>query len=311
MEKSKAHLFITGKAGTGKSTLLEYFHQNTKKKPVILAPTGVAAINVKGQTIHSFFNFYIDITPQKILHGDVKVNKKDHKLYKKLKTIIIDEVSMVRADLLDCIDAFLCRYGPHPTEPFGGVQMIFVGDLYQLPPVVIRQDRELFASYYRTPYFFSAKVMDNLPLEHIELEKVYRQKNTDFIALLNRIRNNSLEDSDIARLNERYQPNDEIKSEQCHIHLTTTNRKADEINALHLDALKGKPIISTATITGLLGKEYYPTATELSYKIGAQIMLLNNDPKRRWVNGTIGQIKAIKKDKNGDQYLRVQLQDSQ
>ena len=134
MEETSRSLFITGKAGTGKSTLLDYFCNHTKKKPVVLAPTGVAALNVKGQTIHRFFNFYIDVTPEKIRSKDTK--PRDPKLYKKLKTIIIDEVSMLRADLLDCIDVFLRMYGPKSTQVFGGVQMVFVGDLYQLPPVV-------------------------------------------------------------------------------------------------------------------------------------------------------------------------------
>ena len=143
----KGNVFITGKAGTGKSTLLEYFSKNNN--PVILAPTGVAALNVKGQTIHRFFNFYIDVTVQKI--KERKVRPRDVKLYKSLKTIIIDEVSMLRADLLDCIDTFLQMYGPEPRSKFGGVQMIFIGDLYQLPPVVTLQEREIFTGYYTTP----------------------------------------------------------------------------------------------------------------------------------------------------------------
>ena len=312
MEESYDHLFITGKAGTGKSTLLEYFCDNTDKHPVVLAPTGVAAMNVKGQTIHSFFNFYMDITPQKVANGEVKVSQKSRDLYECLQTIVIDEVSMVRADLLDCIDQMLRRYGPQPTQPFGGVQMIFVGDLYQLPPVVKHNERQLFSKHYQTPYFFSAQVMESLPLEHIELEKVYRQKNGEFITLLNRIRNNTVQDTDIERLNSRYCSDDDVPlSSEYRIHLTTTNRKADEINAKHLSELKDKTMKSRARITGLIGKEYYPTAEELSYKVGAQIMLLNNDQQRRWVNGSIAKIKAIKKDKHGTQYLKIQLEDNQ
>lgn len=232
MAAPEQHLFITGKAGTGKSTLLDYFCRQAKKKPVILAPTGVADINVKGQTIHSFFNFYIDVTPQKIWEGEVKPKPKDAKLFQTLKTIIIDEVSMLRADLLDCIDAFLCCYGPNPLAPFGGVKMVFVGDLYQLPTVVMKQDKALFEGYYDTPYFFSAKVMEKLSLEHVELEKVYRQKNAEFIELLNRIRNNSVETADMNELNERYIPACEAMPDDqpFYIHLTTTNKKADEVN---------------------------------------------------------------------------------
>ena len=148
MEDADQCLFITGKAGTGKSTLLSHFCATTRKKPVVLAPTGVAALNVKGQTIHNFFNFYVDVTPQKIREKTVKPRSHKIRLYKNLKSIIIDEVSMVRADLLDCIDAFLRLYGPAPGTPFGGVQMIFVGDLYQLPPVVNGQERKIFSTLY-------------------------------------------------------------------------------------------------------------------------------------------------------------------
>lgn len=168
MEHTKQNLFITGKAGTGKSTLLDYFCNNTQKKPVVLAPTGVAALNVKGQTIHKFFNFYIDVTPEKIRSKDIKPS--DPKLYKQLETIIVDEVSMLRADLLDCMDVFLRMYGPDATQAFGGVQMIFVGDLYQLPPVVSKDERDIFRTYYGTPYFFSAKALELLSLEVLELE---------------------------------------------------------------------------------------------------------------------------------------------
>ncbi len=313
METSQQCLFITGKAGTGKSTLLAYFCQQTKKRPVVVAPTGVAAINVKGQTIHRFFHFTPDVTPQKIAAGEVKPNAKSRRLYSKLKTLIIDEVSMLRADLLDCIDEFLRRYGTQPTIPFGGVQIIFVGDLYQLPPVVMRKEQALFRHHYETPYFFSAKVMVQLPLRHIELEKVYRQKQADFIMLLNRIRNNSADATDIARLNARYSPTQagHPSEKQFYVHLTATNRQADAINAHHLAKLDGKTHETPATITGIFGREYYPTALELDYKIGAQIMLLNNDPRQRWVNGTMGRIADIKKDQKGQQYLRVQLEASQ
>ena len=305
MGKTDKSLFITGKAGTGKSTLLDHFCNNTEKKPVVLAPTGVAALNVKGQTIHRFFNFYIDVTPEKIRKKDTR--PKDTKLYKKLRTIIIDEASMVRADLLDCIDTFLRMYGPSPSKPFGGVQMIFVGDLYQLPPVVTGQEKEIFTTHYKTPYFFSAHALKDLQLEIIELEKVYRQKDQKFVDLLNRIRNNSVEDSDIEMLNSRYQQGKTPNSDDFYISLTTTNKNADEINDEHLHTLKGKMHTSSAKITGNFGKEYFPTTTDLQFKIGAQIMLLNNDQKKRWVNGSIGVIESVKEDKNGEQYLNVRL----
>lgn len=308
MEKTGQSLFITGKAGTGKSTLLSHFCKVTDKKPVVLAPTGVAALNVKGQTIHNFFNFYVDVTPQKI--REKKSKPRRAKLYKKLKTIIIDEVSMVRADLLDCVDAFLRLYGPDPGKAFGGVQMIFIGDLYQLPPVVSSNERELFTTHYKTPYFFSAHALKDTPLEVVELEKVYRQKDPTFINLLNKIRNNSVEDADIKLLNSRHGKTDAPKKKKgFFITLTTTNARADEINATHLDALKGKAHCAEAEIKGEFGKEYFPTATELRFKPGAQIMMLNNDTNKRWVNGSIGVIEAVKKDIDDEEYLQVRLED--
>ncbi len=308
MEDTDENLFITGKAGTGKSTLLSYFCRTTDKPHVVLAPTGVAALNVKGQTIHRFFNFYVDVTPEKIRQK--KARPRNAKLYKKLKTIIIDEVSMVRADLLDCIHTFLAMYGPAPGKLFGGVQMIFVGDLYQLPPVVTSQEKELFSTHYKTPYFFSAKVLENNEPKIVELDKVYRQKDQAFVDLLNKIRNNSVDDRDIARVNSRLTKSSVPAGNGVHITLTTTNAIADGINQSHLVALKGKLYARVAQVSGDFGKEYFPTAPELSFKIGAQIMLLNNDSDRRWVNGSIGVIEAVKEDEDGDEYLAVRLQDN-
>ncbi len=301
-------LFITGRAGTGKSTLLNHFCSQSEKHPVVLAPTGVAALNVKGQTIHRFFNFYIDITPQKI--REKKVKPKDPDLYKPLKTLIIDEASMLRADLLDCIDEFLRIYGPKLGQPFGGVQMVFVGDLYQLPPVVTAPEKEVFTTHYKTPYFFSAHAFRTIELEVIELEKIYRQKDQDFIDLLNQIRNNSVDDTDIDKLNTRYLPDAEPEPDVYTINLTTTNKRADEINDLHLQQLSGTLHEASAVVDGEFGREYYPTATELQFKQGAQIMMLNNDSRKRWVNGSIGVIEAIKKNVEGDEYVRVRLQDN-
>ncbi|MDC0344768.1 AAA family ATPase [Alphaproteobacteria bacterium] len=309
MDHTNQNLFITGKAGTGKSTLLDYFCNHTKKKPVVLAPTGVAALNVKGQTIHRFFNFYIDVTPEKIRSKDTK--PRDPKLYKKLKTIIIDEVSMLRADLLDCIDVFLRMYGPDTTQAFGGVQMVFVGDLYQLPPVVGKEERDIFRTHYATPYFFSSKALESESLEVVELEKVYRQKDEQFLSLLNKIRNNSVEPEDIEELNQRHLPDvDSHQEEAFTISLTTTNANADEINETHLKALTGKLYSQKAVIKGDFGKEYYPTATTLQFKVGSQIMLLNNDQKKRWVNGSIGIIEEVTRDEDGEEYLRVRLHDN-
>lgn len=307
IEKTNENIFITGKAGTGKSTLLTYFRNNTKKNHVVLASTGVAALNVSGQTIHNFFNFYIDITPEKIITKKVVPKKKQ--LYKKLKTIIIDEISMVRADLLDCVDVFLRMYGPNSKKPFGGVQMVFIGDLYQLPPVVTSKEKELFKTYYTTPYFFSSKAFENFKINIIELEKIYRQKDKKFIELLNKVRNNTIEEDDIERINSRFSKDFKPKKSIFHITLTTRNQKAEEINDVHLKKLKTKLQTSMANIGGDFGKEYYPTAVELNFKVGAQIMLLNNDQKKRWVNGSIGIIESIGLDEdNNREFLLVRLQ---
>ncbi|HUY69387.1 MAG TPA: AAA family ATPase [Alphaproteobacteria bacterium] len=309
MEDTDKNIFITGKAGTGKSTLLSWFCRVSRKAPVILAPTGVAALNVKGQTIHNFFNFYVDVTPEKIRR---KKNKpRNAKLYQKLRCLVIDEISMVRADLMDCIDAFLRRYGPDPAREFGGVQMILIGDLYQLPPVVTSAERELFSSHYDSPYFFSAHALKNHALAQIELEKIYRQKDREFVALLNKIRNNSADENDLAHLNSRLGTSPlpaPAAQKGFSITLTTTNALADQVNETHLAALKGEMHVSEAGIEGDFGREYYPTAVELRYKAGAQIMMLNNDSEKRWVNGSLGAIESIEEDEDGKHYLAVRLE---
>jgi len=202
MEDSDRSIFITGRAGTGKSTLLNHFRNVTRKKVAVLAPTGVAALNVKGQTIHSFFRFKPGITPDRVkkLRSD-----NSESIYRKLDAIVIDEISMVRADLLDCVDRFLRLNGPESDKPFGGVQMAFIGDLYQLPPVVTSGEKAVFQSLYETPYFYGARVFDSLDMEFVELEKIYRQHDEQFITLLNAIRNNSVNEEGLELLNRRYQ----------------------------------------------------------------------------------------------------------
>lgn len=304
MEESDRHVFITGRAGTGKSTLLNYFQKQAGKKVVILAPTGVAAVNVGGQTIHSFFRFKPDVIPSAIkrLSGDEKKN-----IYKKLKTILIDEVSMVRADLLDCVDQFLRLNGPDETLPFGGVQMIFIGDLYQLPPVVGSHAREIFRTHYATPYFFSAKVFDGLDIAFVELEKIYRQQDGEFIRLLNTIRNRSVTDDDLALFNQRHDPDFTAPPGDFYIHLTSTNALADAINEEQLAGLPGRSRKFTGLIEGEFGREYLPTALELKLRKNAQIMLLNNDNYGRWVNGTIGRVTGFKKDEEGQTLIQAKL----
>lgn len=304
MEETNRHVFITGRAGTGKSTLLAYFRDHTAKPAVVLAPTGVAAINVGGQTIHAFFRFKPDVTPAAIRRrsGDGKTN-----LYRKLQTLVIDEVSMVRADLLDCVDRFLRLNGPDASLPFGGVQMIFIGDLYQLPPVVTGQAREIFRTHYATPYFFSAQAFQGLEPAFVELETVYRQQDPEFVRLLNAIRNRTVTDDDLARLNTRYDPEFTGSDGASYIHLTSTNNLADRINAERLAGLLGRNRCFRGLIEGEFGPEYLPTAPELVLKKDAQIMLLNNDASGRWINGTVGRVTGFTKDDEGGTLIRARL----
>jgi len=307
MEDSDKNVFVTGRAGTGKSTLLEYFRNTTKKNIVVLAPTGVAALNVKGQTIHSFFRFKPGITPDRVKR--LRSSKDSESIYHKLDIIVIDEISMVRADLLDCVDRFLRLNGPEADKPFGGVQMAFIGDLYQLPPVVTSSEKEVFQSLYETPYFYGARVFESLEMEFVELEKIYRQSDEEFISLLNAIRNNSITAEGLELLNQRYQPEFEPSADDFYVYLTTTNRLAEEINSRRLAALQGKLYTFTGSIEGDFGREYLPTNTELQVKVGAQVMMLNNDTGGRWVNGSIGKLTGITQNRKGDDIIIAELAD--
>ncbi|MBN2238684.1 MAG: AAA family ATPase [Dehalococcoidales bacterium] len=287
LEYSTSSVFITGRAGTGKSTLLEYFIKKTGKNVAVLAPTGVAALNVKGQTIHSFFKFKPGITPARVRKYR---SPKTVEIYRKLDTIIIDEISMVRADLLDCVDRFLRLNGPDESLPFGGIQMVFIGDLYQLPPVVTSTEREVFKSLYKTPYFYGAQVFATFSMDYIELDKVYRQSDQDFIDLLNSIRNNTINDNGLEILNSRYEPDFEPPPDEMYIYLTTTNKLAEQINTGRLLSLDSAPRKFTGKIEGEFNKEYIPNSIDLRLKEGSQVMMLNNDGEGRWVNGSIGKI---------------------
>ena len=308
IQAGRSNLFITGRAGTGKSTLLEYFRDHSDDEPVILAPTGVAALNVRGQTIHRFFGFRTDVTPDSVRKSRRK--PRNPQLYKELTTLIIDEASMLRADLLDCADGFLRQHGPIPRAPFGGVQMVFVGDLYQLPPVVTGGEREIFETVYETPYFFSAHVLKDVEIEIIELQKVYRQKDQHFVDLLNRIRNDTADNSDLALLNSRVDEGFEPPTDSFYINLTTTNRTADRINEEKLDTLPGETYTSVASLEGDFDRTHHPAATELIFKEGAHVMLLNNDGSERWVNGSLGRIKRVKCRRGGELEVSVHLQES-
>ncbi|MFP4472626.1 MAG: ATP-dependent RecD-like DNA helicase [Candidatus Omnitrophota bacterium] len=307
MENSRRHIFVTGQAGTGKSTLLGYFRDHTTKNVVVLAPTGVAAVNVKGQTIHSFFHFRPDITPDSV--RKIYLRKEARKLFANLETIIIDEISMVRADLLDCIDLFLRMHGPDGRKPFGGVQMIFIGDLFQLPPVVTRREEEIFRDHYESPYFFSARVMRELDLACIDLSRIYRQADDEFIALLQSVRTNTMQAEDLALLNERCAPGFAPDDEEFYIYLTTTNALADKMNARRLASVPGEPFLFQATREGAFEGRALPTQEHLKLKTGAQVMLLNNDPAGQWVNGSIGRITSVAEDLAETDIIRVELED--
>lgn len=296
LENGSRNLFITGKAGTGKSTLLQYFRDHTTKNVAVLAPTGVAAVNIKGQTIHSFFRFKPNITPEGV--RSIRVRRTQKELYRKIDTIVIDEISMVRADLLDCVDIFLRLHGRDRMAAFGGIQMVFIGDLYQLSPVVTQAERGIFKDVYPSPYFFDSKIYremngaDQHPrkVEFIELKKIYRQKEEKFIKLLGTIRNRSATQEHLKALNARYIPNFKPPKDDFYVYLTTTNAMADRINQEKLDELEGRSYYYEGILAGEFGSRNLPTHEVLELKIGAQVMLLNNDSGGRWINGSIGKV---------------------
>lgn len=290
LENSSEHLFITGRAGTGKSTLLTHFKKNTEQNIVVLAPTGVAAVNVGGATIHSFFGFKPDITLEKAWNLGGKTKKPD--LYNNLSTIVIDEISMVRADLLDCIDAFL-RCVCLSSRPFGGKRLVIFGDLYQLPPVVSREEEGIFRARYTSPFFFSADVMSRIGLTYIELDHIYRQRDAEFIEVLNALREGSLTTPHLDLLNTRVSPDYAPPPEEMIINLTGTNRTAEAYNTYQLHSLTGKTHSFNAISTGKFDHRTEPAPRELTLKIGAQVMLTSNDREKRFVNGTVGRVEEI------------------
>lgn len=293
LENTSKHIFLTGKAGTGKSTLLQYFRSHTLKNLAVVAPTGVAAVNIAGETLHGFFKFPIGITQEEAS----KKGKSQHKnkLYTELETLIIDEISMVRADLLDCVDVFL-RSARESFFPFGGVQIVMIGDLYQLPPVLTRDEKEAFANLYPSPHFFSSHVIHEIlsdypeDLAFIELQKIYRQSDQDFIDLLNGIRTKAIKPEHFKLLHSRYQADLDTNRYPAHIILTTTNAIADEINDSNINSLQERPLIFSATKSGEFEPKAFPTPETLILKKYARVMFLNNDPEDRWINGTLGTI---------------------
>lgn len=306
VEKTDMSLFLTGKAGTGKTTFLREVVRYTKKKCIVLAPTGIAAVNAGAMTIHSFFQFGLGPFVQGVIEpkSDFRINKSKLELIRHLQLLIIDEVSMVRADLMDHIDVELRRIRRN-SKPFGGVQLLMIGDLQQLPPIAHGGEDELLRQYYKTLYFFSSSALKSMKYSCIELKNVYRQTDRHFIDILNHARNCTLTSQDISDLNARYIPGFSPKPEDGYIRLMTHNRQVDYVNETEMEKLDSKPYTFEAAVTGTFPEESYPTADSLTLKKGAQVMFIKNDPERRFINGTLGEVKSI--DKNS---IAVRLAES-
>lgn len=306
VEKTDMSLFLTGKAGTGKTTFLREVVRYTKKKCIVLAPTGIAAVNAGAMTIHSFFQFGLGPFVQGVIEpkSDFRINKSKLELIRHLQLLIIDEVSMVRADLMDHIDVELRRIRRN-NKPFGGVQLLMIGDLQQLPPIAHGGEDELLRQYYKTLYFFSSSALKSMKYSCIELKNVYRQTDRHFIDILNHARDCTLTSQDISDLNARYIPGFSPKPEDGYIRLMTHNRQVDYVNETELEKLDNKPFTFVSAVTGTFPEESYPTADSLTLKKGAQVMFIKNDPDRRFINGTLGEVKSI--DKNS---IAVRLAES-
>lgn len=305
-------VFLTGKAGTGKSTFLKYICETTKKKYVVLAPTGIAAINAGGSTLHSFFHlpfhpFVPDDnrfqTPGR-LKEFLKYNKEQVKLIKNIELIIIDEISMVRADVIDFIDRILRVYCGNFRQPFGGKQLLFVGDVFQLEPVVTRDEREILSKFYETPHFFSARVFKEIQLVSIELTKVYRQSDNAFITVLDHVRTNKVTSADLQLLNLQVDSSHEPKDAAApFVTLATRRDIVDSINQKNLNELDGDVIHFLGETQGEFPQTSLPTLLDLELKVGAQIIFIKNDQDKRWVNGTIGTVIGIDLDEGN--YITV------
>ena len=285
--------FLTGKAGTGKSTFLKYILKHVQKSFVVVAPTGIAAVNVGGTTIHSFFQ--LPIRPLIPEDGGIKVfsrNSDKRRVFEAMDTLVVDEVSMVRADILDAIDYSLRRNAGRADLPFGGKQVILVGDVFQLEPVTIKNsgEEDIYRQFYSSPYFFSSRVFKKADLITIELQKVYRQSDPAFIGLLDKIRSNSLNNQDIDHINSRMASAKRIEEEDKIITLTTTNLIADALNTRKINELPSAPKVYKAAIEGEFEDSKYPTDFELKLKVGAQVVFIKNDAEKRWVNGTMATV---------------------
>ena len=296
-------LFLTGKAGTGKSTFLRYIAQTTKKKYIVLAPTGIAAINAGGSTLHSFFKLpFHPLLPndtrytQRKLKDTLKYNGEKRKILREVELIIIDEISMVRADIIDFIDKVLRVYSRNIYQPFGGKQLLLVGDMYQLEPVLKEDERQLLKPYYPSTFFFDALVFKEMKLVSIELQKVYRQIDPTFINILDSIRTTSVSIDQLSTLNK--QVGKAIANDKNKLAITLSGKRdtVDHINEQELSRLPGKPITLYGHIEGDFPESNLPTPIELYLKVGAQVLFIKNDKEKRWVNGTLGTIVSFSKE---------------
>lgn len=314
IEKTSANLFLTGKAGTGKTTFLKQLKEKSPKRMVVLAPTGIAAINAGGMTIHSFFQlpFSPYIPGTTFGSGEQKryqFSKLKRNIIRSIDLLVIDEISMVRSDLLDAIDSVLRQYRKRHDLPFGGVQLLMIGDLQQLAPVVTAQEEQLLKEHYDTPFFFSSNALKQVGYLTVELKKVYRQQDEQFISLLNQIRENRASDATLQALNQRFIPNFEPPKNSNFIRLTTHNAPAQYINEQQLAALPSRAFSYTAEVEDNFPESSYPADFMLTLKPGAQVMFIKNDPQHHFYNGMIGEVIGVKPDEEGDKII-VRSKDS-
>ena len=310
---TRRSLFLTGKAGTGKSTFLRYIAANTKKKHIVLAPTGIAAINAGGSTLHSFFKLpFHPLLPNDSMYSvrnirnTLKYNSEKIKIIREVELIIIDEISMVRADIIDFIDKVLRVYCRNMREPFGGKQLLLVGDIYQLEPVVREDDRRLLNPFYRSSFFFDAKIFQQFQLVSIELTKVYRQSDPVFISILDHIRTSQAQMKDLQLLNQRVGAQLDESDSKLAITLSTRRDTVDYINENQLKLLPGEPTLFRGNIQGEFPESSLPTPIELYLKTGAQVIFIKNDIEHQWVNGTLGTIIGFDDEDDAKIYVRTE-----
>ncbi len=323
INNTNQNIFLTGKAGTGKTTFLQKLSQHTPKEIIISAPTGVAAINAGGITLHSLFqlpfsgfipdnnglndiNLTVEMNTPRTLLRAVKMHKSKRDLLRSLELLVIDEVSMLRADTLDAIDVLLRSIRRNYDSPFGGLQILFIGDLWQLPPVVSNEENNILQKYYSSPYFFNAKVLKNNPLLYVEFEKIYRQEDIGFVNVLNNLRQNKLTNEDINILNKKYIADKAQIYNSNAIYLTTHNSIANRINQSQLNKINKPSVFFNAIISKNFKESQYPNDLQLEFKLGAKVMFIKNDisGKHRYYNGKIGTISGI-----SDEHINVEFED--